>query len=132
MISVSIPVKPTRVILVLIIVLHLLAALAVLLLSLSEWFKMTGVLILLSHGVWQGYRYQKQFSVCKIGFNPSGFWCEAEQPHWVKVLPGSIITRLFISLHLQSTDTNKRFYLFLPVWHYAPMEYRALARQLRS
>jgi hypothetical protein len=131
MTSLSVPVKPTRVLLGLFIVFHLLAVLSLVLLTISLWMKAIAILLVLSHGVWQVYRYWVQFPITQLGFNPSGFYCQAQQQEWVKVLPSSVITRLFISLHVQVDQSKKRFYLILPVWHYAPMEYRALARQMR-
>ena len=127
------PLKPTRFMIFLLGLVHSLAMVAMMLLTIPVWGKSVAIMAVAVHAVWQICRYWRRSPLQKFGFNASGFWCETSgQQHWVTVLPSSVITRWFISLHLKSTDTDttQRFYVFLPIWHYAPVEYRALARQM--
>ena len=125
------PIKPSRFLLILLLSIHLLALISIALCTIPEWIKIIAGFGLILHAFWQYYIYGKQGSDTQLGINASGVWCKINHTQcWVKILPSTIITRGFVSLHLQSTETHRRFYLFLPAWHYARCEYRALSRSL--
>ena len=122
----------SRVVAVMLLLIHILAVISVSILSLSWVIKLLLIVLVLAHGIWLEYRYWRSNMVNKVGCGEAGWWCTKNaMQHWVQVLPNSVITRWFISLHLKSEDSKQKFYLLLLVWQYSPMEYRSIARQLR-